>query len=203
MHIRYTRLLWIRHAIAFGVMLCLLPSLLFARDDSDPYYDYRDEVGRGEFSYDDSQDTPWIENETEVLALPDPDDLTEVKLDQLPPGMSLWVDKSRITVNPEDRVVRAWLWIRSSAGAENGSFEGFRCDTFDYKVYAYGNLGRTPPVTKARKPRWLRASSAGNNNYRRELMSDYFCGYRQSRSPREIADYLTGEYQPDPIFEYH
>jgi hypothetical protein len=34
-------------------------------------------------------------------------------------------------------------------------------------------------------------------------MGDYFCGYRQSRSAREITEYLTGEYQPDPVFEYH
>jgi len=202
MHNRYRRPFRIFHTIVVTVAISLSPSLS-ARDDADPYYEYRDEVGRGEFSYDDSQDIPWIENETEVLALPDPDDLTEVKLDQLPPGMSLLVDKSRITVNPDDKVVRAWLWVRSSAGAENGSFEGFRCDTFEYKVYAYGNLGRTPPVTKAKNPRWFLANRKGKNNYRQELMGDYFCGYRQSRSAREITEYLTGEYQPDPVFEYH
>jgi len=202
MQIQYIRLFRFLHAIALTATVCLSPSL-FARDDADPYYEYRDEVGRGEFSYDDSEDIPWIENETEVLALPDPDDLTEVKLHQLPPGMSLSVDKSRITVNPDDKVVRVWLWVRSSAGAENGSFEGFRCDTFEYKVYAYGNHERTPPVTKAKNPRWLLANRKGRNNYRQELMGDYFCGYRQSRSAREIAGYLTGEFQPDPVFEYH
>jgi hypothetical protein len=202
MQIRYIRLFRILHAIVMTVTICLSPSL-FARDDADPYYEYRDEVDRGEFSYDESQDIPWIENETEVLALPDPEDLTEVKLDQLPPGMSLSIDKSRITVNPEDKVVRAWLWVRSSAGAENGSFEGFRCDSYEYKVYAYANTRRTPPVTKAKKPRWVVAKKTDFGNYRWELMSHYFCGYRQSRSAREIAGYLTGEYQPDPVFEYH
>jgi len=173
---------------------------LFAGDVIvDPIYEYRDEVGRGEFQYDDSQDIPWIENETKVLGLPEPDNLLKVDLDDLPAGMTLMIDKSRINVNPDDRVVRVWLWIRTRSGADNASFEGFRCNAREYKIYAYGNPRRTPPVTKAKKPIWREAKKLVSGNYRRELMDDYFCGFNELRDTRDIVNYLTGELQPDLI----
>jgi hypothetical protein len=173
-----------------------------ARDvGADPYYEYR-ENDTGDFSYDDSQDIPWIENETEVLAVPDPDNLTPVELDQLPAGMELLIDKSRINVNPDDRVVRVWLWIRSSAGAERGTFEGYRCETSEYKVYAYANPHREPPVTKAKRPRWISLRSAiasMKRNYRSELMND-FCSITGPRSVSEILGYLRGDITREGFF---
>ncbi len=168
----------------------------------DPIYEYRDEVGRGEFSYDDSQDIPWIENETEVLAVPDPDDLTPVRLDLLPAGMELLIDKSRIDVNPDDRVVRVWLWVRSDMGAERGTFEGFRCDSAEYKVYAYANPNREPSVTKAKRPRWISLKTSFTtmkNNYRAELMKD-FCSVGRPRAVSEILQYLSGNITREGFF---
>jgi hypothetical protein len=131
--------------------------------------------------------------------LPERDDLLKVDLDQLPPGMKLMVDTSRISVNPDDQVVRVWLWIRSKSGADNASFEGFRCDTREYKVYAYGNPRRKPPVTKAKKPVWREAKKLVSGNYRRELMDFYFCGFNKIRNERDIAAYLSGRVQRDLI----
>ncbi len=161
----------------------------------DPYYEYRDEVSKGEFEYDDSQDIPWIENETEVLAVPQPDNLSQIKLDQLPEGFTLFIDKSRIDVNENDDVIRVWLWIRSQSGSESGTFEGFRCATGENKVYAYANPQRDPPVTKSKRPRWQFVNANRNGNYRFELMKDYFCGIRGTRTAGEIRDYLTGEFR--------
>ena len=164
----------------------------------DPSF-YGDEA---EYSYDDSQDIPWIENETEVLAVPDPDDLMKVGLDSLPDGMEMLIDESRINVNPDDRVVRVWLWIRSSAGAERGTFEGFRCDTSEYKVYAYANPHRKPPVTKGKRPRWisLKTSVTGmKKTYRSELMKD-FCSVSGPRSVSEILEYLRGNITREGFF---
>lgn len=181
-----------------AVVVIVLSQPLFAADVIvDPIHEYRDEVGRGEFQYDDSQDIPWIENETKVLGLPEQDNLLKVDLDQLPPGMKLMVDKSRISVNPDDQVVRVWLWIRSKSGADNASFEGFRCDTREYKVYAYGNPRRKPSVSKAKKPVWREAKKQVSGNYRRELMDFYFCGFNKLRNERDIAAYLSGRVQRD------
>lgn len=187
-------------AVGFVVTSATVP----ARDvGGDPYYEYRDESESGEFRYDDSQDIPWIENETEVLAVPDPGNLNLVQLDLLPAGMELLIDKSRIDVNPDDRVVRVWLWVRSSAGAERGTFEGFRCDAGEYKVYAYANPHRDPPVTKAKRPRWISLKSAVasmKQNYRSELMQDYFCSISGPRSTTDILEYLSGNVSREGFF---
>jgi len=181
-----------------AVSLLLAPLPAAARDVGvDPYYEYRDEVSRGEFQYDDSRDIPWIENETEVLAMPAADDLVQVDIDQMPPGLQLWVDDSRITVDPKDRVIRLWLWVRGDQGAENGSFEGFRCETLEYKVYAYANPRRDPPVTKAKRPVWRPVSQRRNGNYRRELLAEYFCTLQRTLRADEIRQMLTGSYRPE------
>lgn len=186
----------LRIALTVG-MIAFAQQSLPAGDSVDPYYEYRDEVGRGEFSYDDSRDIPWIENETEVLAMPSQQDLTEIGLDQKPEGVTFLVDKSRITVDPDDRVVRVWLWARSNTGFESGTFEGYRCETREYKVYAYAKPNREPPVKKAKKPRWKTIRGRGIGNYRGELLDDYFCSIRGTRSAREIADVLTGEFNQE------
>lgn len=190
-----------------AVRLCWLALLLSLARSAvagdvivDPYHEYRDEAERGEYNYDDSQDIPWIENETEVLAAPKADDLAPVQLDTLPADLQLLVDKSRITVGPKDRVVRVWLWVRSEAGAESGTFEGYRCETGEYKVYAYANPRRKPPVSKAKRPRWLPVRETPVGNYRRELLKDYFCGIRGTRSPDEIRDYMSGTYRRETFF---
>jgi hypothetical protein len=108
----------------------------------------------------------------------------------MPAGMQLFVDESRIAVNPNDGVVRMWLWVRSKFGAEQGSFEGFRCATREYKVYAYANPTRNPPVTVAKMARWRVAKSGLSGNYRAELQRDYLCGISGARSPEEIRNYM-------------
>lgn len=150
--------------------------------------------GSDEYNYDDSQDIPWIENETEVLAMPNAEDLSPVDLDQMPPGLKLLIDKSRITVNPDDKVVRAWLWVRSEAGAQSGTFEGFRCDTREYKVYAYANPRRDPPVSKAKNPRWKSVPRIPGGNYRGELLQYYFCDIGYTRNAFEIRDQLASPF---------
>jgi hypothetical protein len=185
-----------------GAVLGMLVGLAGAPHaaDPDPYRDYRGTGSGGGFDYDDSGDIPWIENETEVLAMPQAENLSPVGVDALPRGMTLLIDRSRITVDPKDRVVRVWLWLRSDQGAESGSFEGYRCETREYKVYAYANPRRDPPVSKAKAPTWLSAKSAAGANYRLELLNDYFCGIRGARTAQEIGVAMTGEFRLERFF---
>ena len=183
------------------VMLLGLTGIAVADRDADPVYEYRDEVERGEFSYDDSQDIPWIENETEVLAAPREEDLVRVGVDQMPPGLELLIDARRLTVDPDDRIIRLWMVVRSEAGVDNGSFEGFRCATREYKVYAFSNASRTPPVTKAKRPRWRPISRRRGGNYRLELLQDYFCGLGGARSADEIRVALNHEIERETFFQ--
>ena len=183
------------HAVpSLWLALWLLIAGPLHADDSgvDPLY--RGEVEREGFEYDDSQDIPWIENETEVLAMPRPEDLRRVELETLPDGLELLIDGSRVTVGSKDRVVRAWLWVRSDPGAESGTFEGFRCATREYKVYAYANPRRDPPVRKAKRASWLSAKKSATPNYRAELLSDFFCGMRGTRDADDIRRAIAGTF---------
>jgi hypothetical protein len=183
------------------VLLYGLPGVVTADSDFDPYREYRGEDTTDEFEYDDSQDIPWIENETEVLAPPRDEDLVQVAVDRLPAEMELLIDERRITVNPDDRVIRLWLVVRSRAGVSNGSFEGYRCETREFKVYAYANTGRTPPVSKAKRPRWQAIGKRLSGNYRLELLQDYFCGLGGTRDADEIRYALRGEIERETFFK--
>jgi hypothetical protein len=181
-----------------GILLIIAGPLCADDTGVDPLY--RGEVERGGFEYDDSGDIPWIENETKVLAMPQADDLRTVQIDALPGNLELLIDETRITVDPKDRVVRVWLWVRSDSGAESGTFEGFRCSTREYKVYAYANPRRDPPVRKATRANWLSAKKSRTANYRAELLNHYFCGIRGTRDADEIRSAMTGEFRRETFF---
>lgn len=151
----------------------------------------------GDFNYDGDQDTPWIENEAKILTVPPPGDFSPVEIEALPPGLALRMDKSRILFDREDRVTRVWLAVSSQAGADNISFEGFRCATREYKVYAYADRRRDPPVSKANRPAWRSVKTTARVNYRQELLNDYFCGIRGARSAEEIREVMTGTFEPE------
>lgn len=168
--------------------------------NADPYSQDRAATSQGEFGYDDSDDIPWIENETQVLAVPAPNNLNEVHLDALPKGMTLAVDKSRINVNEEDKVVRLWLWMTTASGTQSGTFEGFRCSTFEYKVYAYANPMREPVVSKAKSSVWRDVHQSNTANYRLELMSDYLCGIRGVYDANQIRSRMSGNFARETWF---
>lgn len=193
----------IRRSLPFAlimpiVALSLLCGQAIGRDSSDPLYDYRDDSERDEFDYDASQDIPWIENETEVLAVPKPDDLRRIDITEIVPGMQMLIDTSRITVDPEDHIIRFWVVMRSEAGAENATFEGFRCATREYKVYAFANPQSDAPARKAKRPRWRKVNGSHHGNYRTELLKDYLCLTRSRRTAGEIRDSLTEGFGPEP-----
>lgn len=172
-----------------------------ARDvDIDPYGEYRDEVGRGEFDFDESLRAPWVESETEVLAVPDAANLRSVEVRYLPPGLELLADVSRISVDPGDRVIRLWLVTRANPDTWSGSYEGYRCETAEYKIYAYASSARTPPVRKVSRPVWRAVDAGGARSYRKQLLNDYFCPRLQVRDARQIRDALGENTGPHDFF---
>jgi hypothetical protein len=166
----------------------------------DPYWEYRDEVERGEFRYDDSQDVPWIETETPVPAPPPADGMARVAIDSLPAGFSLYVDRDGVTVGEDDRVVRLWLKVESRQGNAAGSYEGYRCETAEYKVFAYANPARGEPLRTVDRGRWRSVDGPAGPTWRRELLRDYLCGIRGTRTVHEIRQSMTGTFRRDTFF---
>lgn len=172
---------------------------VLAADGTDPYDHLRDDAGS--FQYDERLEVPWVESESEVLRLPDDDQLLRFELESMPRGMSLFLDMDRMVVNPKDRITRTWVVAKSRSGGYQASYEGFRCETGEYKVYAYGNPKRKVPVRKTEFPRWNPVSGR-SHDYRSELLNVYLCSGITARQPEEIRAVVQSGFTSDrPLFD--
>ncbi|HEX7813404.1 MAG TPA: CNP1-like family protein [Burkholderiales bacterium] len=82
-----------------------------------------------------------------------------------------FIDHDSVSLG-EDRVVRYSMVIKTAGGATNVSYEGMRCKTSEYKVYAFGT--RDGKWVEARDPKWKDVGlSASNFHY--GLWVDYLC----------------------------
>ena len=88
-----------------------------------------------------------------------------------------FVDSKSITLG-KDEVVRYALVIRSSAGAQNVSYEGIRCATRERKLYALGRPDGSWVAARALK--WGSVTAPGTVTPQRILMNDFFC-------PKEVS----------------
>ena len=82
------------------------------------------------------------------------------------------IDRRSLRVD-EDRVVRYTLVIESRRGVRNYAFEGLRCHTKEYKVYAYGS---SKGKMRARKePKWKAIKDERFGRVHRDLHYYYMC----------------------------
>jgi CNP1-like family len=96
-----------------------------------------------------------------------------------------YIDRKSLSLGA-DRVIRYAAVIKSSSGALNVSYEGMRCKTAEYKVYAFGT--RDGQWTSASDPKWQSVSSS-YSNYRYSLWVDYLCS-SESVAGRNAADLI-------------
>ena len=85
-----------------------------------------------------------------------------------------FVDAASLSVG-SDGIVRYVLVARSSAGAENVSFEGMRCATREVRIYALGRDG----AWVGRATDWRPIQPRGVHAWHDELYREYFCPYRE------------------------
>ena len=133
--------------------------------------------------YDPNLEIPWLELETRVTNPPREEDLKELPMDSLPPNLKLYADFTNLVVDKSDLVTRTWFVVRSSQGAYNGTYEGIRCATKEYKVYAYANPTRNKELRVPKFSSWREIKA---NSYRAELVADYLCAESLPRSPDQI-----------------
>lgn len=82
------------------------------------------------------------------------------------------IDAKSITVTPEG-VVRYVSVIRSQQGARNVTYEGLRCETFEYRQYATGRPDGT--WVSSRNSAWQPIRPYGPTGYQGILYRDYLC----------------------------
>lgn len=174
------------------LMLLFLPlAVQGATDPADPYSKYTEQDN----GYNEALEVPWVEIETRVKGGPTDDDLSALEIESVPPGMTLYADLKNLTVDKRDYVTRLWLVLRSRSGVSNGTYEGFRCATGEYKVYAYHNPQASKPLRVVKLPKWR---AIRGNSYRGEL-ERLLCSDTNPRDPdgirirarRQVSDYVS------------
>jgi len=85
-----------------------------------------------------------------------------------------FVDASTLSVDNEG-IVRYVLVARSSSGTENVSFEGMRCVTHEYRIYALGRDG----AWVGRPTDWRSMDVKTVSRWHHELARNYFCPQRE------------------------
>lgn len=145
------------------------------------------------------EEKEFSEIETVLPAYPRDEDLVQFR----PRGGSrnhFYIDASSVSIG-EDRVVRYTAVIRSPSGASNVSYEGLRCQTGEYKVYAFGTRGSK--WSPARAPKWQPVGPLAAN-FRHGLYKDYLC-YSESiagRNARDLVANLKGDTFHNPNERY-
>lgn len=102
-----------------------------------------------------------------------------------------YIDGNSVSLGA-DRVVRYTLVVKSPSGVANVSYEGLRCKTSEYKVYAYGT--KSGEWTGARDPKW-RPVGVSSSNFHYSLWVDYLCDSEAvgGRNARDLVARLRGD----------
>lgn len=98
------------------------------------------------------------------------------------------IDAGSVSVG-EDGVVRYALRVQTAGGARNVSFEGMRCESREWRLYATGRLDGSWSPSRMRD--WRRIVDVPQNRQHAALFFDYFCpGGVIVRTRQEALDAL-------------
>ncbi|WP_322106077.1 CNP1-like family protein [Paraburkholderia sp. J41] len=105
------------------------------------------------------------------------------------------IDPASLTVG-SDGVVRYTIVITSSSGARNVNYEGIRCDTYEWRLYASLDADHNGwDQTVANN--WSRIESGTLNAYQSVLYRDYFCANKMpvAKAPAILENLRYGRTQ--------
>jgi len=136
----------------------------------------------------------WKEGaEVTIPPYPQSDDLIKVEVDRVDMPFQFYLDKKNISSFVKNDLVRYSVVIESDSGAKNVLFEGIRCQTNQYKTYAYGTYDNK--FTKARTSEWKRINDSGFMVHRYNFYKHYMCN--DLRQPIPVSDILRKVRYPE------
>ena len=171
------------------IVLCIVvfpPSGLLANEE---YLKQLDDTA--DFDYDDSGDVPWKEDRLIDLIPPESANLKQLDIDHPPVGFNVFIDTTSISVSETDGVIRYWLVLKAGK-SRNAMYEGIKCNSDEYKTYAYENKWKKGKVNISKVAKWLPIESRGHNAFRFELKKYYFCSDVLPRPIKDIQDLIAG-----------
>jgi hypothetical protein len=145
--------------------LALIWALLCAAPFSAAHAGVFDDI----FGKDDAKN--WVEQATVLPAPPADSDLIAFFVSSAS-DFRFAIDQKSLSIG-SDGVVRYTLIATSDQGARNITYEGIRCDTREYKIYAFGDA--SGKLTERYDPVWKRIDEAAANRQRAALFKDYLC----------------------------
>ncbi len=120
----------------------------------------------------DDPDAPkWAEDALQLPGFPQEVNLREFYVSATT-SHKYFIDASTLSVG-KDGVVRYTLVIRTSRGSTNITYEGMRCESREYRIYATGQ--RDGVWALARRSEWYPVENKPTNRHHAALSRDYFC----------------------------
>ncbi len=119
----------------------------------------------------DDGDKPW--EELAIQLPPAPKQANLLPFDVSPTATQTFaIDPGSLTVGV-DGVIRYTLVSTSPSGATNISYEGIRCQTYEYKRYAFGQADGT--WERSRRNKWETIHGYAGNRPQAALAKDFLC----------------------------
>ncbi len=130
----------------------------------------------------------WEEGKVKLPDYPEDDNLQEFIVDGADNRFEYFIDTKSLSSNDNNYLVLYTLVIRSASGAENVFFEGIRCDSEEFKTYAFGTGdGKLKPL---REPQWRPIENLKHIKYRKDLYDHYLCRPPFVRTPEEAISVI-------------
>jgi hypothetical protein len=135
---------------------------------------------------------PWKESDYSLPPFPKEENLVEFSVAATPTA-KFYVDKTAIGTGTADNVVRYIMVVKTEGGATNISYEGIRCDSNEYRIYAVGT--REGAWARSRVSEWRRFRLY--NAQQKSLANNYFCpNFDPIRTVEEGLDALRRGLHP-------
>jgi hypothetical protein len=149
--------------------------------------------GQSKFEEDfDDKDKPWQEVAVQLPPAPQPSHLSPFYVSATA-TQSFALDTQSLTVGT-DGVIRYTLVAISESGARNISYEGIRCETYERKLYAFGQPDGS--WSRSRRDRWERISGQAANRQHAALAKDFFCQGKTVAGKAEDIAYRVRNNKP-------
>jgi hypothetical protein len=112
----------------------------------------------------------WKEVQLELPQMPEDDSLLEVDVIDASRNR-YFIDANSVSVG-QDAVIRMTLVTEHRGGARTVTYEGIRCETREYRLYA---IGGPDGWTKPKSSRWRPVPLTGYKNIRGILLVEHVC----------------------------
>ncbi len=143
-----------------------------------------------EFSFEEKNSEKWKESTIVLPPYPDDRNLLPVAMNSTD-TLKIYIDDKSIS-RAKDLVARFSLVVESPSGARSVFYDGYRCETRQYKTYAFGTSQHTwSPVAD---PQWMTVPRPEINAFRDNIYRRYVCDdNRSARAPEDLRRLLKNQ----------